>query len=83
VLITKKITGGSVNIPQRHCDVLQLDSGVDYRQLAVSTAGNVFITPNTINANRKLVEVFEDVAHEQGIGTSILWVPLVSLVFSQ
>ncbi|CAI8005698.1 AFG1-like ATPase [Geodia barretti] len=56
-----------IDILKRHCDVLQLDSGVDYRQPAVSTAGNVFIAPNTVNANRKLVEVFEDMAHEQGI----------------
>jgi protein AFG1 len=56
-----------IGVLKRHCDVLQLDSGVDYRQLAVESAGNVYISPNTANANRKLVEVFEDMAQEQGI----------------
>ena len=29
---------------QKHCDVLQLDSGIDYRQLALASVGNVYIS---------------------------------------
>lgn len=28
---------------QDHCNILQLDSGVDYRQMVLATAGQVYI----------------------------------------
>jgi protein AFG1 len=60
-----------IDVLKKHCGVLQLDSDIDYRQLALASTGNVFISPNTGNANRKLVEVFEDLAQEQGIEPSL------------
>lgn len=32
-----------IHVLKRHCDVLQLDSGVDYRQAIIAAAGETFI----------------------------------------
>ena len=32
-----------IRVLKRHCDVLQLDSGIDYRQAVIAAAGETFI----------------------------------------
>lgn len=32
-----------IHILKRHCDVVQLDSGIDYRQAVIAAAGETFI----------------------------------------
>ena len=32
-----------IHVLKRHCDVLQLDSGIDYRQAVIAAAGETFI----------------------------------------
>lgn len=47
-----------IGILKQYCAVIHLNSGVDYRQMVLAAAGDVYLTPNTFEANRKLVSSF-------------------------
>ena len=32
-----------IHVLKRHCDIVQLDSGIDYRQAVIAAAGETFI----------------------------------------
>lgn len=55
-----------IRVLLQQCDVLHLDSGVDYRMAILASTGQVYLSPNTEQANEKLWSVFQDFAQEHG-----------------
>ncbi|XP_064405244.1 AFG1-like ATPase [Halichondria panicea] len=56
-----------IKVLKDHCAIFELASDIDYRRTVMAaTEGKVYLSPNTIEANATLVQVFEKLAREQG-----------------
>ncbi|XP_022089927.1 AFG1-like ATPase isoform X2 [Acanthaster planci] len=54
-----------IQVLKDHCNVLQLDSGIDYRKLDVSERGQVYFVSNRCNADAELERLFKTMARQE------------------
>ncbi|XP_038048119.1 AFG1-like ATPase [Patiria miniata] len=54
-----------IQVLKNHCNVLQLDSGIDYRKLDASERGQVFFVHSRCNANAELDRIFQSLARQE------------------
>ncbi|XP_071800779.1 AFG1-like ATPase [Asterias amurensis] len=54
-----------ITILKRHCNKLQLDSGIDYRKLDAIERGQVFFVKSKCNADEEMERIFDSLAQKE------------------